>query len=742
MKEFHFTVDAALLEELGERLVGQPHVALAELVKNAYDADAHAVRIHLGADSIEVVDNGHGMTEHDLETLWMRIGTRHKAAQSTSRELGRPLTGAKGVGRLSMQLIADEVELMTVAKGETSIAHTLEVDWPKASRQGDLINATALYSQASRTEKFPEESEHGTRIRLKRLKQTWRNEQIVELARELWPLTPPFLPNPRLRSDGAARFDVELKAGNAEIEEKFRAQMRAVLQLWHARIKGKLTAGRGPRAARQMSITVEFDDGEMVPYSYEAPSQAPRHIEFEIRVFDLQHRQPYGITVKEAREYFNDFGGVHIYDAGFHLPYYGPDTDWLEIEIDHSHRLQASKLLPIEIYGKVKRAMNHLPTNSRLFGVVHIDTALERSHAPAPPRGGTSIEHLMIAITRDRLVANKASEALRDAVRTAVDFYAVQQARRTFEKAQAKRATEPLRKKFERVEEVLDAYKGVIPVEAYQDLRINLGEVVQAGKSEAEYAAELLGLFGSLATAGMIALAHEHEANKQYAALERLADRITGLAQGSGGRAGQLGEAAGEMRAWVKRARETRMMFAHLLDGENRDAHHRLRANAVVEDVVHRTSGMLAGIEVDTSGVDTSLRFPAATNAELTAILQNVLLNAANALLDSQVRRIRIRSVVSWNRRAILVEDTGSGVDLKTARELFKPFVREQEISAERRALGYGGTGLGLTIVKALAESRGCSVDFVASEKGYNTAFKISWKEVQSGKEKANRDTR
>ena len=35
-----FEADSALLRELGERLVGQPHIALAELIKNAYDADA------------------------------------------------------------------------------------------------------------------------------------------------------------------------------------------------------------------------------------------------------------------------------------------------------------------------------------------------------------------------------------------------------------------------------------------------------------------------------------------------------------------------------------------------------------------------------------------------------------------------------------------------------------------------------------------------------------------------------
>jgi hypothetical protein len=39
----NFEVDSALLGEIGERLVTTPHVALSELVKNAYDADATEV---------------------------------------------------------------------------------------------------------------------------------------------------------------------------------------------------------------------------------------------------------------------------------------------------------------------------------------------------------------------------------------------------------------------------------------------------------------------------------------------------------------------------------------------------------------------------------------------------------------------------------------------------------------------------------------------------------------------------
>jgi hypothetical protein len=54
MKTETFVVDAALLNELGERLVGRAPIALAELIKNAYDADASVCRIEFREDEIVV----------------------------------------------------------------------------------------------------------------------------------------------------------------------------------------------------------------------------------------------------------------------------------------------------------------------------------------------------------------------------------------------------------------------------------------------------------------------------------------------------------------------------------------------------------------------------------------------------------------------------------------------------------------------------------------------------------------
>ena len=106
-----FTVDAALLQELGERLIGRAHIALVELIKNAYDADAINCEIRFDGEGISIADDGHGMSDKEFLDHWMRIGTTHKVEMENSKLLNRVLTGSKGIGRLSAQFLASEMEL-------------------------------------------------------------------------------------------------------------------------------------------------------------------------------------------------------------------------------------------------------------------------------------------------------------------------------------------------------------------------------------------------------------------------------------------------------------------------------------------------------------------------------------------------------------------------------------------------------------------------------------------------------
>src|SRR5208283_560092 len=131
-----FSVDAALLKELGERLIGKHYIALAELVKNSYDADATKVTINIDPenDRIEVSDNGQGMDFTEFQKFWMRIGSTHKEEQKISRRFGRPLTGSKGVGRLSVQFLAKKLELRTISDKNVKQALEASVEWEKAIR--------------------------------------------------------------------------------------------------------------------------------------------------------------------------------------------------------------------------------------------------------------------------------------------------------------------------------------------------------------------------------------------------------------------------------------------------------------------------------------------------------------------------------------------------------------------------------------------------------------------------------
>jgi signal transduction histidine kinase len=165
------------------------------------------------------------------------------------------------------------------------------------------------------------------------------------------------------------------------------------------------------------------------------------------------------------------------------------------------------------------------------------------------------------------------------------------------------------------------------------------------------------------------------------------------------------------------------------LDREGREDRKRYRARSLIADIARRVASLARGIPINTHDIDESFRLPAATLATWNAIFQNVLLNAVNALIDSSQRNIHVSSGFVRGKKCIWVQDTGAGVDLSEAEALFQPFERRLEITPERKRLGIGGTGLGLTIVRLLADQVGCEVGFVSPDHGFSTKFQLAWKE-------------
>lgn len=766
MTRLTFTVDAMLLRELGSRLVGRPHIALAELIKNSYDADASAVVITFAEDLLRIEDDGHGMTREAFTNRWMRVGTTEKLRQRVSPGQSRTLTGSKGVGRLSVQLLAQRLTLRSVAlrdvtaevlarranPEENDLAREISADivWPDELRERkDLTEVGVEFSTMKPRTRFAGGSRCGTSIELRGLSDVWDADAFRRLAREVWALRPPFVVEDAPRDS----FTVTLVSEDAEARESFEDQMSKILDIASATVSGRLLRQDEPppsgarlfeipspkaqrqrteaAATRHLVVNVKVAGRRAATFVAEVGDCQIHRLEYELRVFDLQHRQPEGIKVGVAREYLAHWGGVHIYDNNFRLPYYGPDVDWLSIEVDHANRLSRSKLLPPDLYEK--DAMHDLPTNRRVFGNVFISTSDEQRNAEDDPLRRVS-DALAIQVTRDRLVDNLALAQMRQCVRVGLDLYALEQARNRVIRAAARRrgrqSEELTATALERASDVVDELKPKLAETEYTTLRESLGDIAENAEIQRDETRAYLSLLGALATAGMTSLAYEHEISKQKAKIRDAANRLRALkGQASPDVQDEIDTVAASLDDWSIRAERIRALFRPLLDEESRTVASRLNAAKVARDVAAQMEVLARGTQIDVSGVPRDLKLPTAGHSAWAAVFQNLLTNAFRATLDNAPGHVFIDAGRSGRVGWFRVQDDGDGVDLGDAARLFEPFERAAAIDPRSEALGLGGSGLGLAIVRMILDEVGADISFVEPEPDWSTAVRVEWKE-------------
>lgn len=718
-----FTVDVELLRELGERLVGQPHVAVVELVKNAYDADAHNVEVQIGSDVITVTDDGHGIVEQDFLSRWLRIGSTHKQKERYSRDLRRPLTGQKGVGRLAVQFLGRTLALETVPKGAASGLEA-RINWDDALRENQLTEVKVEYNPLPADGRaFAAGQPHGVRLTIGRVgTPVLRDLSPTKLAARLWTLQPP-----RNAAHESQAFLVRVLDASGRVVAGFDEAMEAHLRQWHARVRGRLET-KCPGDVGTLQVAVEFDDRTRVEFSRSIEACWIRAARFDVAVYSPQGRLKRDVRVQDFRDYLDEYGGVRLFDAGFQLPFYGErESDWLGIERDHAHRLSASKLLPADL--QLPRGMNYLPTTSRLLGNVEVDTAAEARWVAESVAPQARAEHppLAIAITRDRLILNRPYVQLRDAVRAAIDFYAVKEASRELDRKQRAAARAPLQSARSAIAAMKVRVADVaarLPRETAHDFQRGLDDVLEATRRVEEVQQVEAAVLGTLATAGLLALSQQHEMAKQITLLE---DVLTSARAASADT--RQTAWTDRLEAWIERARRTHRLFASYLEPDNRTHRVRLPVRKTVVAVIDSVEPLLRGVPIDAESLPPDELLPAAALAEWTAILQNVLLNAVNAIVTSGAAGvIRVSYRVAPRKRSLRVEDTGVGIDLDMADRYFRAFERALPGHAGRDA-ALGGSGLGLTIVRIVANRIGCHATFVEPAEGYATAFELAWEE-------------
>lgn len=121
-KKYKIEIDPRILELLGPNLYTNIYYVLAELIANAYDADAHNVYIISEPDAIRVEDDGHGMSYSKggiAKYLGVAKLSRTNELDSLT-DLGRQKMGRKGIGKLAALSVSENVDVLTVSAGEKS----------------------------------------------------------------------------------------------------------------------------------------------------------------------------------------------------------------------------------------------------------------------------------------------------------------------------------------------------------------------------------------------------------------------------------------------------------------------------------------------------------------------------------------------------------------------------------------------------------------------------------------------
>jgi len=216
-KSVPFRVQSHVLKLLGDELIGHDRLAVFELVKNAYDADAKVVDVTLALDSsppiIKILDNGDGMSADTIEKAWLEIGTDSKRGPNARKrtELGRAVLGEKGVGRLAIQKLGTNVRLVTRTRSNGE--HELSIDWPKLIESAQYLEGGLQVQIKTNNQPVDIKTESGTLIEITGLHRSdWTRREVRDLYRLISSLNNPF--------DLAESFQVNLHLPGREDEIK------------------------------------------------------------------------------------------------------------------------------------------------------------------------------------------------------------------------------------------------------------------------------------------------------------------------------------------------------------------------------------------------------------------------------------------------------------------------------------------------------------------------------------------
>ena len=671
---------ARLVRALGDELISSETVAVTELVKNSYDADATDVLVRFteplerGRGCIELIDNGHGMSPETLSTAFLEPATPYRRSKRRTPTHNRRVLGEKGIGRFAVSRLADELSVSTREPG-SDVESSLSLSWTdfddderfldeipiqwKVSSPIDFAHEGAfdLLAEVTRGPRV-EGQRHGTILRMERLRHDWAMDDAIALRNSLSRLVSPFA------KEAKESFHVHLQFPGELAEYSGSVAAPEFLTQPHYRVWGFVDED----GSYELDATVpNSEDAELITGTTKGrdggkPMCGPLAIELRVWDRDRESLAPLaaqrGGTLRSLRGELDAYAGISMYRDGFRvLPYGEPRNDWLRLDM---RRVQTPALRL---------------SNNQIVGFVVIS-------ADENPE-------LKDQSNREGLIGNRALEDLELAV---LAILSEVEARRFKVRQKPPEDRSERRGLFGGLD--LSELQEAVRVHAPDDAELHqmIAKSAQSVRTSVDEIQEVLSRYHRLATLGQLVDTILHDGRAPLGKirveltllLRELSNGATGLASAK--------KVRSRLNAIEAQANALAFLFKKIepFGGRPRGRPRRIRVEDVARDAAGLLDAEIARMKADVR-ISPTETLVTVEPGELQSVLYNLLANSVHWLREVSLENERVIEVNVQRTEdgAVVIEvaDSGPGVDPEFADQIFEPYFSTKP----------QGTGLGLS---------------------------------------------
>ena len=682
---------------IGRNLISNPIVAVSELVKNSYDADANNINVTFlnllsGISQLVIEDDGDGMSLDDIKSKWMVVGTANKV-ESPYTKLGRRKLGEKGIGRFSVERLSKKLNITTTRDGE-DFALVFDIDWDEEE------NSSAEFGEHS----YPiyqipcEKEKKGTKIQMSYLRDEWNENNLVDLRKELNLIRPIDINSVSYEKYEFKGDKIKIKLNAPDYLKKGQKIDSKLMSYHQAHLYGRIN--EDGTAAVKVSINSNVStSGKFLEDTYSFGcndidmSCGPVVYEAFVFLKDKRLYKSLDIDKKYMDDYLNTYSGVKIYRDGFRiLPFGDIDNDWLELN------------------AKRTSSPEHRIGTQNTIGIVYIS----RDKNPG----------LQDVLSRENMYETKEFSALKEFVNIAFEKYTSLQlaARKEKEKKvkeEGKSALDNVKKSVTIFSKHIDELKSSIEkvhhveydeqiVDVVDQFQKKMSTVLQSAetslqkmqtaytyyKFQDDFKTREMQIYRNIATLGISAAMFGHEALNQTLEAKAICKDIKADYKELIMQIQNLQESFDDLEKDLCLINEKADFFRSYLKREKQDRVRYVNLKSVVEDLLkqHKVAFDAIGVDVQFDFcVDEELKFTWGYEGDYEAIFTNLITNAYKALKKERGHKyFKVMIGLEGDSYIITAENNGKVIEKSNRNKIFQPLFSTYS----------DGTGLGLTIVQ------------------------------------------